>query len=98
MAFRIGVSQVKQQKIQKELEKRKAIINAATMQILEYGNEFSADIAKIIEGLGEYSSNNEDAFYSAIEGAVATFQTDMKTVNEAALKSYFKFLLKTLIY
>lgn len=79
---------------QQKAEKRKAIFDDATKQVVDFGDEFSVGVEKIFEGLGEYSTDAQEKFYDDLFGAVETFKTNMTTVQQIALSTYFSFLEK----
>lgn len=79
---------------QQKAEKRKAIFDDATKQVVDFGDEFSVAIEEILEKLGEYSSDAQEKFYNDLSGAVETFKTNMTTVQQMALSEYFSFLEK----
>lgn len=88
------VSQPSSQELQikANAEKQQQIFKDVEQKIIMHGDQFFIGVKALLEGLGEYSKANQEAFYKNLESEVNTFKSYMKTLKNNAMNSYFLYL------
>lgn len=81
-AMQIEANTAKIQEIYQDVEQK----------IIMYEDEFSENVQILLEGLGEYSKANQDAYYKDLTYEVDTFKSYMKSVRNNAISAYFSYI------